>query len=188
MREPISKLPSRNGRAKWLIAWVVMVGVATAGAVAPAVAHFPSASDLRAEAEQEQAATTANARQRRSVIGAHMRLEPREEKLFWPVYEQYEARMDQVDYRYASEIAGYERFGGKLAGDEAAHKLDELMSTLQARLEIQKWYIIRFRSLLPPSTVTRFFEIDDRVRTASRCDLVSIKSPATSGLPQVRSK
>jgi hypothetical protein len=154
-----------------------------AGAVFPAAAHFPTAADLHQPSPEQQVQISAHAAQRSLIVSAYMKLSPSEAEAFWPLYEQYEAKMDQIDHRYVGEIRGYATHGERLNGEAAAHRLDELISTLQARLDVQKWYIAKFRAAMSPATVTRFFEIDDRVRTILLYKLASMEPPIKPAVP-----
>jgi hypothetical protein len=174
---------SRRNRQALIAVLGAGVSLCLAGNLFPAAAHFPSAADLRPSSAGLQTLIAAHAKQRKSIVSSSMELGPNEAEVFWPLYEQYEAKMDQIDDRYANEILGYAVNHNSFDNVQAAHRLDELVSTLQGRLDIQKWYIAKFRAALSAATVTRFFEIDDRLRTLLHCKVVRVEPSANSELP-----
>jgi hypothetical protein len=126
------------------------------------------------EASQKQLDIAAARAERKAAVGQNMFLTEDESKVFWPLYEQYENAMDKIEDRHIREIKEYVRDYRTLTNDDATRKLDEVMSIQQARLDLQKVYIPKFRAVLSSIKVTRFFQIDNKLRAMVQCDIARI--------------
>ncbi len=152
--------------ARYLGAWVVMaVVVAMLGAVAVAQENPPS---------QKQLDIAAISAQRKAVVGANMKLTPEEAKAFWPLYNQYESAMDKVDKRHAQEIKDYAKNYQNLTDAQANQKLDAVLQVNQDRVDVQKEYVPKFRAALPGITVTRFFQVDNKLHALVQCQIAQL--------------
>jgi len=133
---------------------------------------------------QKQLDIAASRAQRKAIVGANMKLTKEQAKAFWPLYEQYENAMDRVDKRHAKEIKEYAKNYQNLTDDQANKKLDEVMEVAQARVDVQKEFIPKFRAALPGITVTRFFQVDNKLHALVQCQiaqLVPLASKPESG-------
>jgi len=149
-------------------AWVAMaalLGMLGVGAVAVAQENAPS---------QKQLDIVALRAQRKAVVGANMKLSAKEAQAFWPLYQQYENAMDKVDKRHAQEIKDYAKNYQNLTDAQANQKLDAVIQISQDRLDVQKEYVPKFRAALPGITVTRFFQIDNKLHALVQCQIAQL--------------
>jgi hypothetical protein len=152
--------------ARYFSAWVAVAAmIGLLGAVAAAQDGAPS---------QKQLDIAALRAQRKAIIGANMKLTPKEAKAFWPLYEQYENAMDKVDKRHAQEIKDYAKNYQNLTDDQANQKLDAVMQIAEDRLDVQKQFVPRFRAALPGITVTRFFQVDNKLHALVQCQIAQL--------------
>ncbi|MBF6569854.1 MAG: hypothetical protein IVW54_13370 [Candidatus Binataceae bacterium] len=112
--------------------------------------------------------------ERKALIGENMDLTPAEGKKFWPLYDRYEAAMDQVDKRHAAEIRAYAKAYQNMTGADAKAKLDEVIAVQQARLNVQKQYIPKFRAAISEIKTTRFFQIDNKLHALIQCQIAQL--------------
>ena len=141
-----------------------------------------SGSGSNAESQQQLDIAAARA-QRKAVVGQNMYLTPAEAKAFWPLYSDYENRMDKIEDRHVREIKSYVESYRNLTNADASRKLDEVMRIQQDRLNVQKEFIPKFRAALSPIKVTRFFQIDNKLHALVQChlaQLVPLAQPASS--------
>jgi hypothetical protein len=132
---------------------------------------------------QRQLDIAAARAQRKAVVGQNMDLTPGEAKTFWPLYGEYEKRMDKIEDRHIREIKSYVESYQNLTNADATRKLDEVMRIQQDRLNVQKEFIPKFRAALSPIQVTRFFQIDNKIHALVQChlaQLVPLAQPAPS--------
>src|SRR5271170_5216850 len=131
------------------------------------------ASSARAQT-QKQLDLAADRAQRRSIVGANMKLSPSESTAFWPVYKQYEAAMDKIEERHLDEIKDFAKNYNSMTDDTAQAKLDEVMAIAQARLDTQKRYIPKFRAVISQIKTTRFFQIDNKMHALMQCEIAQL--------------
>lgn len=152
--------------ARYLSAWVAVVAMVTLlGGVVAAQENAPT---------QKQLDIAALRAQRKAIIGANMKLTPKEAKVFWPLYEQYEDAMDKVDKRHAREIKEYAKNYQNLTDAQANQKLDEVLEVAQDRVNVQKEFVPKFRAVLPGITVTRFFQVDNKLHALVQCQIAQL--------------
>jgi hypothetical protein len=130
----------------------------------PAQAQTSDASQRKLNIEAAHA-------ERKAIVGQNMYLSSEEAKVFWPLYDQYEKRMDRIEDRHIKEIKDYIENYDSLTDEAAAKKLDEVLAIQQARLDVQKEFVPRFRAAMSPIKVTRFFQIDSKLRAMVQCDI-----------------
>lgn len=144
-------------------------------AIAPAAnaqgAATPSQRELNLKAARAE---------RKAMVGENMRLTPKEAKEFWPVYTAYEKKMDAIEDRHIAEVRAYARSYKTLTNADAKKKLDEVMAIAQARLDVQKEYVPKFRAILPEIKVTRFFQIDNKLHALVQCGVAQMVPLASS--------
>lgn len=152
--------------ARYFGAWVAMaVVLCVLGAVAVAQEDAPS---------QKQLDIAALRAQRKAVVGANMKLTDKEAKAFWPLYNQYEDAMDKIDKRHAKEIKDYAKNYQNLTDAQANQKLDAVLQVNQDRLDVQRNYVPKFRAALPGITVTRFFQVDNKLHALVQCQIAQL--------------
>ncbi|MBV8772777.1 MAG: hypothetical protein JO166_10695 [Deltaproteobacteria bacterium] len=136
-----------------------------------AMAQAPSAASPKSQQQLDIAAAKA---QRKAVVGQNMQLTAAQAEAFWPLYDAYEGQMDRIEDRHIREIKNYVESYNKLTNADANRKLDEVMAIQQARLNVQQQYIPKFRAALPGVAVTRFFQIDNKLRAMVQCNIAQM--------------
>lgn len=138
-----------------------------------------SGSAVKSQRQLDIAAARA---QRKAVIGENMDLTSAEAKVFWPLYDQYQKRMDKIEDRHIREIKSYVASYRNLTNADATRKLNEVMRIEQDRLNVQREFIPKFRAVMSPIKVTRFFQIENKLHAMVQChlaQLVPLAQPAT---------
>jgi len=135
---------------------------------------LPPAMAQSSPPSQKQLDLAAARAQRKAVVGANMNLTSAEAAKFWPLFDEYEAKMDKIDERHMKELKSFAAKFETLTDKDATEKLDEVMSIAQARLDTQKAYIPKFRAVTSQIKVTRFFQIDNKLRALVQCDIAQM--------------
>ncbi|HZO81166.1 MAG TPA: hypothetical protein VFB33_05680 [Candidatus Binataceae bacterium] len=157
-----------------------LTACAAAAALCLTATAIPAAEQSAAQSQKQIDIAAARA-QRKAIVAANMQLSDQEAQGFWPLYEAYEAKMDKLDDRHAAEIKAYAKAYETLTDADAKKKLDEVMAIKQARLSVQKQYIPKFTAVLSPIKVTRFYQIDNKLRAMVQCDIAQIVPLARPG-------
>ncbi len=166
-----------NAAKHLTLATALAIFVCTVACGAPAFAQNQPAvpGEPAAGAPSQKQLDIAAARaERKAVVGQNMSLTPKESKAFWPLYDAYEAKMDRIEDRHIREIKDFARHFQNLTNADARRKLDEVMAISRARLKVQSAYIPKFRAILSDVKVTRFFQIDNKLRALVQCQIAQM--------------
>jgi hypothetical protein len=107
------------------------------------------------------------------LVAANMNLTEQEATAFWPVYEAYQKEWDGMNSRIKDTIKRYaDAYNTGTVSDETAKSLlDEVLATEAAELELKKSYLPKFGKVLPASKVARYYQIENKIRSAIKADL-----------------
>jgi hypothetical protein len=167
----------RVNLAKYFAAAALAVAFIFITIFSAAAQNAPSQKQLNIEAMRAE---------RKAVVGANMPMTKDEEKAFWPLYDVYEAQMDKIEERHIKEVRAFVASYDTLTDADATKKLDEVMSIQQARLNVQKAYIPKFRAVLSSIQTTRFFQVDSKIRALVQCQIAQMVPLAKA--PQSRAQ
>ncbi len=123
---------------------------------------------------QKQLDIAAARAERKAIVGQNMDFTAAEAKAFWPLYDRYEAQMDKIDDWHIREVKDFARHYTNLSAADAAKKLDETLAIAQARINVQKKFIPKFRAILSQVQTTRFFQIDSKLRALVQCQIAQM--------------
>jgi hypothetical protein len=102
---------------------------------------------------------------RQAVIAANLGLSDSEGAIFWPLYKEYRAAVDQaVDARVAllkTYFASFET----LTDAEATALLDDFFEYKKNLLKVRTTYAKKMQKVLPGRIVARFFQIENKMDT-----------------------
>jgi hypothetical protein len=161
----------------------------TSEAPSPSTAPSTSAAPPAGAPSQKQLDIAAARAERKAVVGQNMNLTDDESKAFWPLYDEYEGKMDRIEDRHVREIKEFASHFQNLTNADARKKLNEVMAIATSRLNVQSAYIPKFRAIMDDVKVTRFFQIDNKLRALVQCQIAQIVplaqpsgGPETSGM------
>jgi hypothetical protein len=151
---------------------ILLVAMIVSGLAVSVIQAQDTAS--QSSSSQQQLDIAAAKAQRKAIVSQNMYLTEAQAKDFWPLYDAYEKRMDKIEDRHIREINNYVASYKNLTDASANQKLDEVLSIQQARLQTQQEYVPKFRAVLPGVVVTRFFQIDNKLRAMVQCNIAQI--------------
>ena len=162
---------------RYLAACAVLGTFFTLAVIRPGTARGASHQNQK----QRQLDIAAARADRKAIVGANMNLTSAQSKAFWPLYDAYEAKMDKLDDRHAAEVKAYAEHYKSLTDEDATKKLDEVIAIRQARLDVQRQFVPKFRAAVSSINTTRFFQIDNKLRAMIQCDIAQIVPLARPG-------
>lgn len=136
--------------------------------------YVPAAAQESGAPSQKQLDRAALRAQRKAIVGDNMQLSADEAKVFWPIFEEYETRMDKIDDRHVAELKEFAKNYQTLTDDQAKKKLDEVLAIQQATLDLQNEFVPKFRDKVSQITVTRFFQVDNKLRALVQCQIAQV--------------
>jgi len=143
-------------------------------APSPSAAPSTSTAPSAGTPSQKQLDIAAARAERKAVVGQNMSLTDEESKAFWPLYDEYEGKMDRIEDRHVREIKEFANHFQTLTNADARKKLNEVMAIATSRLNVQSAYIPKFRAIMDDVKVTRFFQIDNKLRALVQCQIAQI--------------
>lgn len=107
------------------------------------------------------------------LVANNMDLTDAEAARFWPLYDEYQRRLDQVNQKLASTILEYaEAYDkGSIPDATAAKLLDEALLVEEAEVALKKTYAAKFTEVLPTAKAARYLQIETKIRSMLRLDL-----------------
>lgn len=164
---------------KYCSASVALAVLCIFGVVRPATAQRSiEKTSKNSQREIDLAAIRAD---RKAVISGNMHLTRAQAAAFWRLYDAYEAKMDKIDDRHYAEVKSYAEHYQTLTDADAASKLDEVIAIRQARLDVQKEYVPKFRAAISSIDTTRFFQLDNKLEAATQCQIAQLVPLAERG-------
>ena len=112
--------------------------------------------DVQADRAQIQA-------ERTKLVSENLPLSEAEREAFWPVYDRYRDDMRQLNDRTVALIDAYARRYEALSDLEAETYLKEMHDVQDAQLSLKRSYVGKFRKILPPRKVARYFQIENKM-------------------------
>ena len=111
--------------------------------------------------------------QRQSILSQAMSLTEEESKRFWPLYRDYLVEVNKLVDRNVQLITSYADHYQNLSGETAVWILDEFISLERAEADLKAAWIPRFREVLPPKKVARFFQLENKMDAIIEYDLAT---------------
>lgn len=146
---------------------LIVLGVALSLAI-PAVAQDKATSNMEILRQKIQA-------DKKLLVAANMELTEAEAKGFWPVYDAYQADLQQINARIGQLIKRYaEAFTAKAMNDATAKSLlDEALAIERAEVTLRESYVPKLSAVLPVTKVARYLQIENKIRAVIKYELAS---------------
>lgn len=109
------------------------------------------------------------------LVATNMELTESEAKGFWPVYEDYQKELQQINQRLVKLLESYAAdYRKKALTDEGAKKLiDESVAIEQAEAKLKSSYVPKLSKVLPARKVARYMQIENKIRAVIKYDLAA---------------
>jgi hypothetical protein len=110
--------------------------------------------------------------ERRAVVADNLGLSTTQSSGFWPIYDEYTAEIRTVKTRLVRLITDYSDNYGNLTDPQARQMLDDFLAIQSDLLKVRKKYAKRFGKVLDAKTLTRFYQIENKLETVYNLPLV----------------
>jgi hypothetical protein len=156
-------------RASFALLWGVVVLIYPSGA---ALSAQPPSNPPEGEAAIALVRDVLAADRERTVAEA-LQLTDSEAGKFWPLYDQYRARMDRTGDRLVELVRRYAFHYPNVPEDAAHSMLKELINLEKRQVETRATYLKKFGRILPASKTLRFAQVENRLDLAVRLQLAA---------------
>ena len=109
--------------------------------------------------------------ERQALVTRAMDLTPSEMQRFWPLYQQYRSAAKKVGDRIVVLITTYADNYPNMTDKVADKLLTEFVRIEQERARLKAQYLPKFKKVLPPKKVARFYQIENKLDTAILAEL-----------------
>ena len=96
-------------------------------------------------------------------IATNMELTQSEAKTFWPVYNDYQAKLEKLVDRKGKLIEKFAANYETLSDDMAKSLLDTDLSIDSDYQKLRQSYLPKFRQVLPDKKVARFYQLESKI-------------------------
>jgi hypothetical protein len=104
--------------------------------------------------------------QRQALVTKAMDLTPGEMQCFWPLYREYRSETKKVGDRIVALINTYADHYQHLTDKAADKLLTEFVGIEKERARLKAQYLPKFKQVLPPRKVARFYQIENKLDSA----------------------
>ena len=111
---------------------------------------------------------------RKAVYANNLNLTEAESAKFWPVYDEYEAKVKKVNDRFLANLNRFVENYDTLSESDAAEVLKEKMAIEKEREALKQEYTEKVAKALPPKKALRYAQIETRVDNMLRRDVYSL--------------
>ena len=109
------------------------------------------------------------------LVASNMDLTDAESKNFWPLYEEYQKDLQQINERLGKTIASYaEAYNqgkGSISNDTAKKLLDEAISAEEQEVKLKRTYADKIGKVLPAAKTARYIQIENKIRAVIKVQL-----------------
>jgi len=99
----------------------------------------------------------------KQIVADNLTLTEEQAKIFWPLYDEYDAAYDGLVDERVKVIEEYMMNYYGMDEETGKDLITKSMNLKQKAIDIQKEYIYKMMEVLPASVVGKFFQIDNRI-------------------------
>jgi hypothetical protein len=110
---------------------------------------------------------------RKFFVAANMELTDEEGTAFWPLYDQYVADQAALAATGGAIIEDFAKHYQSMTDEKAKALLDDYMAFESDRLKLQQEYLPKFRKAIPEKKVTRYYQLENKIRAIGQYELAS---------------
>ncbi|ELR71617.1 hypothetical protein C900_02425 [Fulvivirga imtechensis AK7] len=127
----------------------------------------------RAQVDDSSARTTYNLwkAEQRKVIYLHMQLTETERMAFWPVYDDYQQAIEDLEVEYLQIMELQTGYVGELKESDKVMLYDALLENDCVLAKVRRSHYKKMRSALSASRATEFMRLDHALRTLFRLEI-----------------
>lgn len=112
--------------------------------------------------------------QRQAIVSDNLNLTEEQSKVFWPLYREYGADMDQITDRKLKLMEEYAKMYQTMNDEQASSVMADYFAIQKDELKAKQKWFGKFSKDLPMKTVTRFFQIEYKLDAIIRAEMTDI--------------
>lgn len=100
---------------------------------------------------------------KKAVYAQNLGLTEAESAKFWPIYDQYEAKVKKLNDRFLANLNAFAERYDTLSEEDAAAILKEKMAIEKERAALKQAYTKKFAEALPAKKALRYAQLETRI-------------------------
>ena len=112
---------------------------------------------------------------KRLVVADGMKLSDADGKKFWPLYDNYQKELSQLNQRLGAVIKAYadahNTGRGMISNEKANELLNEALAVEEAEVKAKQAYAKELSKVLPATAVARAVQIETKIRSVLKFEL-----------------
>jgi hypothetical protein len=109
--------------------------------------------------------------QKKRIVGANMQLTEEEQKVFWPLYNTYQAELSKLEDKEIALITMYAENYQDMTDQKAQELLDQFLAVDDEALKVRRAHVKKFLKVLPAKRVARYFQVENKLNAIVNYDL-----------------
>ncbi len=148
--------------------FMIVLAVAMFGSIVPAWTQDKPADNMEILRDKIKA-------DKKVLVAMNMGLTESEAKGFWPVYNDYQKELGQINRRIRALLEGYAGdYNNRTLTDAKAQKLiDEFVAIEKAEAELKASFVPKLNKALPAKKVARYLQIENKIRSIINFDIAA---------------
>jgi hypothetical protein len=121
--------------------------------------------------EEQQIARDKMKADKKFVVSDNLKLTESESKVFWPLYEAYQADQAKLNDRVIAVIQDYAKNYKTMTDAKAMEIITQKIDLDIERVNLAKSYLPKFSAVLPGVKVARYFQVESRINLLINLDI-----------------
>ncbi len=101
--------------------------------------------------------------EKKNFISEVIKLTPKENEAFWPVYNRFQEALQKILSRTSKLIDDYAKEHEELSEEKARDMLERFLAIQADRIELKKLFAKKFYDILPPTKVLKYFQLENKI-------------------------
>ena len=102
--------------------------------------------------------------QKRQIVNETMQLDDKQARIFWPIYNDYEANLDKLGDEKLAIVQEYATNFLTMTNEKADELAQRVMALDDQRMALRRKYYDLMKKSLPAILVVRFFQVQNQIQ------------------------
>lgn len=102
--------------------------------------------------------------QKRQIVTETMQLDDKQARIFWPIYNEYEAALDKLGDEKLSIVQEYAANFLTMTNEKADELAQRVMALDDQKMALRRKYYDLMKKSLPAILVVRFFQVENQIQ------------------------
>jgi hypothetical protein len=111
---------------------------------------------------------------KRVLVADNMNLTESEAKAFWPIYDQHQTGLAEINKHIVSLVTDYGQAltENTITDEKAKSYINQSLSIDQSEIDLRRSTAVKLGKVLPATKVARYMQIESKIRTVMKAELM----------------